>query len=438
MPRPTDRLLTTRASKASEMEELDPKEGIPSVAPHNLLDDTQPEPLRFSTRRDMGTENGAPHRVLIYVAIVIVLGLGLVMLVQGFIAGQGNTDSTPPAETEQTETVVDAIPGFTMAEFLLADSSAPKTVLNDQYVNSELALGSSNNDLTGITLENVTQEEYTSFSLFSWQLTDGAKGLPATKISYASDQIVVTFTGLSAAEGTELMQGIDLSLGDVTKFTGEMTDSGLVFTLDLASAGKYAAFVDGGNKLVLFIKTEAQLMQAPTTEEPAVEPEVPATEPEVPAETPVTETPSTGDNFDNTASTTKQYIVNNSATGNSIYSETYYYVDYGDAFQFSWAMRGVGTSSIPNASAEYITDGGKNYIEVKINNLGYDLLHNKGREKAVISVSTASSNLVDVYTKGFADGTATFWVETRAQKNFRLHSTETYGGYQLVSLWLAD
>ncbi len=141
--------------------------------------------------------------------------------------------------------------------------------------------------------------------------------------------------------------------------------------------------------------------------------------------------------LDNDPGQEKQSVVS-SVSGNDLISETYYYADGGNTFTFSWAIKGTGESVVPNATAEYITDNNKNYIEVKINNLAFEIMHNRGREKAVINISTASSNLVDVFTKGMSNGTATFWIEVRAKKDFRLYSTEDFGGYRLLSIQLFD
>lgn len=452
--------LKTRASRATVSEDdISPKLKVSDSSKLATEETTPPkvgtrfnfpktpglpsEPLRFSVRRDMSGEGSSIGRTVLYVIVVIVIGLGLVFLVQNYLTNQSNTGANDQATDQQdTEEVLD-IASADIAKVVLPDSAADNVHANDLFTSSALALGSAANPVENVKLSLMQYQAYTSFSRLSWQLTGVDAGLPATSISYSgSDRtITVVFNGIDV-EDDELLQEIPVSVGNVTKITAERTNDGVQFLIQLEAPSKYYAFVGGNNTVSLDIKTEEQLSQptagdteTETEEETPVE-ETGEEEEETPAPVVSGQQP-TAPHYDNTASQSKQYIVSE-VDDNSIISETYYYQDFGDSFQFSWAMRG-GDPAIPNASAEYVTQDNKDYIKVTINNLAFDLLHSQGKEKAKIDIPLTTSNIVDVFTDTFSGGTAVFMVEIRNDRsNFKLHSTVTYNNYQLVSLQVYD
>lgn len=426
MPK-NDYQLTARASKASDPE------------PVKSLD--LDEPLKFSVRREMAGEGGNSKRIIIFIVIVVALGLGLTLLVQSFINNQGQQSNGNTTSTSSTEPEI-SIPGVEIGDEVVDDGAATRQIENSQYTDSQLSLGSASNAVAGINLEKLTYTPYDTFSELKLELTDTANGLPSTAVSYLtdSDSVVVAMTGIGVAN-LEMLQTIEVNAGNVFSITPSNTDTGVSVTIKLVEPGKYFAAVVGTNGLSLYFKTDSDFATISSSSETTstTTSASTSTTTSTPATTSSTtsSTPAGSANFDNDAGQGKQSIVS-SVTDNKLVSETYYYVDGGNNFTFSWAIRGEGDSSVPNATAEYITDGGKNYIEVKINNLAFEIMHNKGREKAIINISTASSNLVDVFTKGMSNGTATFWIEVRAKKDFRLYSNEDFGGYRLLSIQLFD
>lgn len=419
MPK-NDYHLTARASKATEPE--------PMLSP-----ELDKEPLKFSVRREMAHEGGNSKRIIIFIIIVIALGLGLTLLVQSFINNQNQANNGTTTSTSSTQAELN-IPGVEIGDDVLSDATASRLVENAQYTNAELSLGSTSNAVTGINLESITYIPYTTFSEVLLELTDTATGLPSTTITYdnLTDSVIVEMQGIGMGN-LEMLQKIPVDTGNVLSITPNTTATGVIITIELLESGKYSAAVVGANGLSIYFKTESDFatITSTTSSEPAT------TTSSATTSSATTSSASGATNFDNEPSQNKQ-SVSSTVTANDLISETYYYVDGGNTFTFSWAVRGNGEGFVPNATAEYITDSGKNYIEVKINNLAFEIMHNKGREKAVIGISTASSNLVDVFTKGFSNNTATFWVEVREKKNFRLYSDEDYNSYRLLSIQLFD
>lgn len=440
MPKRNEYQLTSRSSKATDAGLDESLMDLPTAV------DNRPEPLKFSVRRDSMNEGGSSRRVLIFILIVVALGLGLTFVVQGFINNQGNGGTATSSSTTSSEAVF-STPGAEIGDEEMPDADAPRQIANADYVDTELSLGSNANNTTTLNLEKFIYEPYETFSLTRFQLTEGAPGLPAVKINYLATDLTVrvVFTGVGVTD-LGLLQSIPVTVGNVKDFTSSIENGDLTIDIELMEESKYFAAVESGGTLALYIKTNTALAQpsstSTTTSEEMTSSSTTSSAPATTSSTTTstaatTSSAAAGDSFTNQMSQTKQSIANSAISGNSLISETYYYQDTGNSFIFSWAMRN-GDPAVPNATAEYITDNGKDYIEVKVSNLQYDILHAKGREKAIINISTASSNLVDVYTKGFSGGTATFWVEVKAKKDFRLFATETYSTYRLLSLELAD
>lgn len=421
-----------------------PVASAPSAMPNLSKGAAAIEPIRFTVKREMetGSDGGSIKRIMLFIGVVVFAGIGLILLVENFISNNNSpaTDNTAQTDTQVDNTTPEIV--VAAAEFsgvVRADSQATNVISNDQFTTDRSALGSLANNVEGVQISKVKYDSFQSFSRVAFEMTGLQQGLPSTEVTYsaAQKQITVTFSGITVAD-KDLLQSLPVKVGNVQSITGSEAEGKLSFVLQLSAAGKYAVAVRGGNSVVIDIKTEAQLA-IPT---PETNPTEVAQQPTQPTPTqPEPSVPTSGAPaapfFENVASKNKQYIVNN-ITGSNLISETYYYRDDPTSFLFSWAIRGVGEGFIPNATAEYITDAGVNYIEVKINNLSYDLLHSLGRDKAKIDISTLGSNLVDVFTKGFASGTATYWVEVRQQKDFKLYSTIDFNGYQLLTLELYD
>lgn len=403
------------------------------------------DPVRFSDiRRSAELKENSPSRTLIYVAVVVILGAVLLFLVQRFIL---NNDT--PANTNQN-TAIDTQDSVFGNEFVvIADdelSSTGVTVAsNSSFTTSSSAVGSSSNNTGSIKLAEVSYQAYDKLSRTEFTLTGVTNGLPAVEITYtaSSKSLVVNFKDITAADAL-LIGTFEIPEGNIRSITGEETADSVKYTMTLASAGKYHVSIDG-SVLRVDVKSEQQLTQPsePTTETPTPTP-TPEPSP-TPTPTPTTPPASSGDqpdapHYDNTASVNKQYI-SSDVTGNTVASSTYFYVDNGDAFQFSWAMQGTGEASIPNTVAEKKVINGVTFIEVTMSNLYYDLMHSQAKEKATIDIPTTGSAIVDVFTNAYDvdAGTATFRVQLRnPDAIFRLHSTLTWEGYQLVSLQVFD
>jgi hypothetical protein len=441
--------LTARASKASgdTHSRAHSSEDTPLNNPSNV------EPIRFSARNAFESEGSSAGRIVLFVIVVIILGVGLTFLIQNFVAsrngtaGQSSSSSTSSAAGIKTEFL--DIAGTT-----LPDSAASRVTSNELYTNSPLSLGSVNNVKADTKIEKLTHMVYDTFTTTSWTVTEGGTGMPATNISYdaASKAVQVKFTKLDVADAS-ITGPFDIAVGNVTRITTQQQADSITFSLQLAAASKYYAYVVGGNTLALDIKTEDELtMPASTSSATASSSSSSSVSSSSSASSSSSSsatssasssTPTGSTNYDNQLSQNKQSVVS-TVTGNTIYNDTYYYIDYGDSFQFSWAMRNTGPESIPNATAELVDQDGVPYVKVTINNLAQDILAAQGKTKATITINTSSTNLVDVTresTTGGSNsfsGTSVYMVQLKHKGNFRLHSTLTYNNYQLLSLQLAD
>jgi hypothetical protein len=424
--------LSARVSKASTADEV---KSVPT--PAKLKPTSDLEPVRFSRRQDLEKHDSPIGKIMMYIVVVVLVGVGLTLLVQSYITSQNANTDVVATDTEPTPVVT--IPNATIATAVLADSAASSVNKNELFTSSDLSLGSSSNDASGVNISLLDHEVYTSFTRTSWTLEGLKSGLPASKISYsaADKTVTVTFNGVANVD-TGFLEEILVDVGNVESITGTKTDSGITFVLQLSASSKYYAFIVGGNKVVLDIKTDSQL-NLPAT--PVATP-TPSPAP-APAPTPTPTPVATGDapaapHYDNTMSQSKQYVASK-VTGNSVYNDTYFYVDYGDSFQFSWAFRNTGEMSIPNASAELKTDtDGTFYIEIKINNLAQDLLAALGKTEPTVSIPTTSTNYESMQLKSFTGGVSTYNLNLRHKGDFRLHSTQTYEGYQLLGIQLKD
>lgn len=394
------------------------------------------EPVRFSARRNVEGEGSSVGRIILYVVVVVVVGVGLTLLIQNFVTGQGSTSTTTSSAVTSTEEVVSSV---NISTLMKADSTATSLTPNTAYTTGDSSLGSAANDVSDAILDQFSYQAYETFSRTTWEFDGLESGkLPATTVVYSpiDSTVTVSFAGVDVSDA-EMLQEFTVRTGNVVKIVGSKTDTAVSFVLSMSESGKYYVFVDNGTNVSLDIKTDTQLAtvtSASSSSEAVTSSAVAATSSS--SASAMTGAPA-APHYDNTASQNKQYVVSN-VTGNGLYSETYYYIDYGDSFQFSWAMRNEGETQIPNATAELVTDSGKDYIEVKINNLGYELLHALGRSQANITIPTSSSKLVAVHTRGYSNGTATFWVELTEKTEFRLHSTQTYEGHQLLGIQVMD
>lgn len=397
------------------------------------LSELRDEPLKFSVRRDMQTEGGNFRRTVIFLIIIVSLGVGLLLLVQSFIGNQAQQDNTTASSSTSS---VQQIDGINIDNFESDDSLAFKSVTNSQYTSADLALGSSSNADKNVVLESLDHKIFSGFTETRFNLSSGAKGLPQTQITYNPDTLIVSVTFQSLnPKAQDMLSKFAVSMGEVESIALKQKNKDLTVSLQLSEDGKFFAVVDGKNSLVLYTKSNTELTK-PISSASSTSSTSSVSSTSSAASS--TSSASSGVNYENDPSQSKQSIVSN-VTGNKLVSETYYYQKSPGTFSFSWAIRGLGESFIPNATAEYITDSGKTYIEVKISNLSYEIMHAKGRDKAVISISTAGSNLANVWTKGLSAGTATFWVETQHGKtDFQLFDTLTEGSYQLLTLKLWD
>lgn len=414
-------------------------------------------PVRFTVRRDEdGGREGSVWKILVFVAVVIIIGVGGVFFVENFIinAPASDTGTDNDANTQQDQTPQqEQFENANIISAIQPDSSADSVTANDLFTDEQSSIGSDSNNIENAVVSQLDHTVFQTFTRSVLTISGLDDGLPQIDISYAapSKQVRVTIEGVTSEQS--LLQQMAIINGNVQSITGSQVDKGILFVFDLAVDSKYAVSVADGNKIVLDIKTAAQLEVPAEAEEPE-----PTEDPE-----PVDNTDTTPDEeeptdvtdpedtitdttpgvmpeapfYENEYSQDKQYVVSD-VTGNGLFSETYYYRDDNTSFLFSWAITGVGEDFIPNASAELVDENGKYFIIVEINNLGYSLLHASGKEFATINLSLDGTPLRAVRATEYGDGTAVFKVRIDEPTDYKLYSTLDFEGSQLLTLEIKD
>lgn len=429
----TARPLSARASKATMERKYEYEEDM--IMPPEIG-----SPVRFSIRRDMEKEGSPLVRIIGFGVVIVAVGVGLLFLVQSVISNQSQNQgaATSSSATSSSLSAID------MPSVAKADDSVSDATPNSLFTTSPLSLGTSLPTGTSVTLASVEHNAYNSFTRTLMTLDGVTNSLPATTISYNADakQILISLSKVNVTDA-RLLEPASTTIGNVREIAVSQDGDTTRIVFTLAESSKYYASVHNGSVLTLDVKSDSQLNQSVSSASSVTTTSATSTVSSTSAATTsVSSTSSsaggvpTAPHYDNTASQDKQYVVS-AVNDNSVLSETYYYVDYGDSFQFSWAMRGTGDASIPNATAELIQDNGKSYVEVVMSNLGFDLLGSQNRNPT-INVTLAGSNVVQILQKGYSGGKATYWVELKHAGNFRLHSTQTYNNRQLLSIQIMD
>lgn len=451
MPESRPRALTVRSARSAKTPIVDPEivdvgepnepliTSIPPAKPQPITQASKFDQMRFTQIRkdlNLGTHN-SHGRVLLFILIVILVGAGALFLSLKLI-NEPVTNNNPNTATDNEVDSTATLTTVQIKQVLLASNASVAS--NDNFSISDQSLGSIESDTTTATISKFSYDPYPNVTRMTWEFEGlTASALPQVKATYLSfsKTASVEISNISPKDPVEMLNKFIPAIGNVTEINIGTVGDNTVFTFKLKDEGKINLSRDG-NKVVLDIKSTSQLEtpSTPVTPPPVAETPTPTPTPVPPPVVNPTSKPP-APHYNNVASQSKQYI-SSEVSANNVYSSTYYYqyTTGAKSFEFSWAMSTDGGTAIPNASAELIESNGINYIEVKLFNLKYDLLHSKGREKATINLSTANSNLVDVFTKGFnlSEGTATFWVQLRKKGDFRLHSSYTEKGLKLVTI----
>jgi len=394
------------------------------------------EPPRYSARRKAARhDNSTIGKVILFLVIVIVAGVGLSLLLRDVLFKPSNSESNTTS----------SVSAFTSTAYLpsillldkdeKADSLSTSITPNSDYTQTALNIGSSQNTVAGAIVTGVGITRYTSFVRVLITIAGAETGLPPTSVSYneTSREITLVIDPMTISD-TGMLDTFDIEVGSIVAITTSLDESNrLSFVFTLSEDSKY--FVQANNgELLMDIKTMEDLNTQPTV----------STSSTISASSSVSSSASSsvaadGVNYDNDPSQKKQYVVSN-VEGRKLYNENYYYEDRGPDFQFSWALRGSGEESIPNAEAEIVNIDGTNYIQLTIHNLFVDLLYATGKTEPNIKISLLGSPVAKIELKSYNIDTATsvYLVQLRYKADFRLHATETEGDFRLLSLQVYD
>lgn len=394
---------------------------------------------RFSEMKEMESENSS-LRIIVYVLIVIVIGVGLALLVRQLIANQ-----QPPSNSNQNpvSNPVSSNSALELSTTGVSDTLATNVAKNEDYLDSALlTLGDEGVDMESTSLDKIRYTDYSTFSRMIFDLSSSTAKLPKVNLAYDASKLTLTVEVVDLVQiASSLRADLDVdSLVSEIRFDKVNTK----YIIFLTEKFKYRVYADKDN-LVIDFKTLTELAKPEAEEE---EPVTPPTAPTTPV-TPVVPPTTSGNkpaapHYENSFSQTKQYV-SSAVTGATITLNNYYVWDEGTFFEFSWAEEGeIGDDYVPNASAELVTEGGVNYIDVTIENLKGANLSNGVTAAQIESVrgfSMAGANFVGVTRTSFdvATGKAVYRVELKKKADFQLLSQETYdGNSQILSIQIKD
>lgn len=410
-------------------------EESPLLASRPVRSTIDPEKLdrtRFTEIRDMEGD-GNSLRIIIFIAVIIVIGVAAALLVRNSVLNSQNSSDNTTEDSNTVPSDTTASSSYVVSVSPIADSSAVNVVKNEDYVDSAIVtLGESTADAEDVSLDKITYLRYATFARLTFDLNTSDKKLPKTNINFDSvgNKMTVAFESIGTIE--ESLQE-DLEVNDIiSEIRFVATNNSYVILFD--DSVKYSVKKDGDN-LVFDFKTTTELSKPEETvandEEDTVAPQ------EEETTTTNTNTSSadkpTAPHFNNEFSQSKQYVVSN-VKENKLAHNVYYFDNYGSSYEFSWAQTGVvGDSNVPNATAYYdTTTAGKTYLIVEISNLTQEVLTANGVESLTLDdiaaktgATTAGSTLKKVDLVSFENGVAKYKLELSKKTDYKLWVDKT-------------
>lgn len=386
---------------------------------------------RFTEIQESSTNESNTLRIIIYIAIVIAVGVGAAIVVRNM-----STTTTPETNTDTVdETPVVEEQTFEVATTVKANSAATDAPEDSDFVTSLTSkIGDSATLLSTATLESVFIEKYQSFDRV--ELTFSTVKLPSITLNFAQSKKSLSIPLTDIMEVAEDIKTTAVVNNVIAGYTFNSTVPEIVLSFDEAS--EYRIVVKG-NVLTIDLKKESVSLEAPaTTPDPVVE--EPMEEEEEVADGSKPAAPF----YVNEFSKTKQYISSEVAT-NTIAYNNYFVYDANTFFEFSIGAEGLGgDANIPNATAEYVSEGGKDYIQIEVSNLSNTPFQvSRGKTAAQIQSETgldvSGANFVGISLVSFADGMATYRIEVKNKADFNLSIEEwTDGVTDILSIQIKD
>lgn len=393
---------------------------------------------RFSEMKQMESENSS-LRIIVYVLIVIVIGVGLALLVRQLIANQ-QPPSNPTNQNPVNNPTTPTNSALEVSTVGISDRLATNVAENDDYLDSAiLTLGDESVDMASASLDKLKYTDYSTFSRLIFDLSTAEEALPKVNFAYDSTKLTLTVEIVGLVQiNSDLQEDMEIdSLVSEIRYDS-VNNKYIIF---LTEKFKYRVYADKDNLLIDF-KTLSELEDSD-----GEEPVAPA-----PAPTPTPTTPPTSSDgskpaaphYENSFSQSKQYVSSN-VTGNTITLNNYYVWDQGTFFEFSWAEeKKIGDEYVPNATAELVTEGGVNYIDVTIENLkGANLADGLTTQQieAKAGITMAGANFVNLTRTSYdsTTGKAVYRIQLKKVADFQLLTQDNYAGdTQILSIQIKD
>jgi hypothetical protein len=389
---------------------------------------------RFTEIQESTASESNSLRIIIYIAIVIAVGVGAAILVRNMST---TTTPEPTTETPDDEDTVVEEKNFEVSTTVKANSAATNAPKESDFVSSLTSkVGDSATTLSTATLDKVMIDKFQSFDRVT--LTFSTAKLPSITVNLAQNKktLSIPLTGIKdVAEDIETTAVINNVITQY-QYNSAVPEISLTF----AEAVEYRVSVVG-NVLTLDLKKESVSLET-TTPTPTEEEETPVVEEE---ETPVVDgAKPAAPHYTNPFSMNKQYI-SSAVTTNTIGYNNYFVYDANSYFEFSIGAEGLGgDANTPNAVASYVTEGGKNYIQLEVDNLSNTPFQvSRGKTAAQIQSETgldvSGANFVGISLVSFSGGKAIYKIEVKNKADFNLSMEEwTDGTTDILSIQIKD
>jgi hypothetical protein len=434
------------------------------VGLHSTIHPERFDMSRFSDRKE---DEESSFRIILYVLMVIVIGVGLALLVRYMISKNDDTDGTNDDNTEVVET--DDNDTINIQTAVRADSTASNRPANADFVDSSVVtLGDTSVAPANVSMASITYTPFTSFGRLEFATT-GATSLPRVTGTFDNQlkRLNIQFPS-NMQIGEEFKEDIQVS-GIVDRIT--FNNNNNTYSVVFKQSSKYRLSANGST-LVVDVKTEEQIALDVDTEDDTT-PTTTGTGTTSGSNTATTGSTTTGTtgtstatgtattgsssstttttgtttkpttiNYKNDFSKNQQFIVSNVNTA-SITHNTFFYEDTANYFEFAFGGRNqVGEKFIPNATATLVKENGKVYIDLTIENLAGEAFTAEGITSTELKnrpIDLSGANFVKITRTSFSDGVAKYRIELKKEADFRLVSEPTIdGSIQVLAIQIKD